>query len=302
MIKMIHVINHKNERLDLELSNPWKTGIIVEKVEGLGYPKTSMNTTNYATFDGSVYSSSRVDMRSIILTLAPISKPTTVEDSRRLIYEFFPIKQKITIVVDTDSRTAQIEGYVETNEADIFTSHETCTITVICPDPYFYEQRLDEVIFSGVVPLFEFPFSNESLHDDMLAMSDLVNDRRVTIDYKGDSEIGMITTIHALGKYTGITLYNSETKKQFIIDTNKIEARTGKPIDKGDDIIISSYSGNKYVRLFRNGTYTNMLWAIDKKSDWLTLTSGKNTFGFFVTTGQRNIEIVFTYRNAYGGI
>lgn len=302
MIKTITVINHKDETLVLELTNPWETGIIVESVEGLGAPKANINLTDFATADGAIYSSVRAETRNIVLTLAPIARPTSVEESRHKIYRYFPIKKEITLIFDTDTRHAEIKGYVESNEADIFSDHETCQISVICPDPYFYEGELAETIFSGVVPMFEFPFSNESLTEDLLNMGDIVEDKRVTLEYEGDVDVGMVITVHALGKFQNLIIYNVDTHERFRLDTDKVKSITGLPIDIGDDVIISTYGGNKYVRLLRDGKYTNIIGAIDRDSDWFLLSAGGNTFTFTVSQGDINVEITFTYRNAYGGV
>lgn len=301
MIKRVTVTNPKKESLVMELANPESSGIIVENVEGLGPPNTQINMIDLATSDGSVFSSARAEPRNLVLTLAPIAKPL-VEDSRHRIYYYFPFKKQVTVEVETDYRKAQVTGYVETVEPNIFSDHETVQVSIVCPDPYFYEEEFNETIFSGVRPMFEFPFSNESLTENLLNMGEIVEDKRVTLNYEGDSDAGILITIHALGKFQNLIIYNVDTYERIEVDTKKVETMTGRPIDIGDDIIISTYEGNRYVKLLRDGKYTNIIGAIDKKADWFVLTAGPNTFTFTVSQGDINVEITFTYRNAYGGI
>ena len=85
--------------------------------------------------DGSVYSSARTTERNIVLTLAMMFAPT-IEDSRQKTYHFFPVKGKVKLVIETDNRQVQTEGYVESNEPDIFSEAETAQISIL-PRPVF---------------------------------------------------------------------------------------------------------------------------------------------------------------------
>ena len=127
MIKAITVTTPKGESLKLTLANPEESGLIVKSIEGLGPSKANINTTELATMDGSVYSSARTTERNIVLTLAMMFAPT-IEDSRQKTYHFFPVKGKVKLVIETDNRQVQTEGYVESNEPDIFSIKSTKTL------------------------------------------------------------------------------------------------------------------------------------------------------------------------------
>lgn len=123
MIKSLTVTNPKGETLKLELANPDPSGLIVQKIEGLGPPKANINTTELATLDGSLFASSRATNRNIVINLAFLFAPT-IEDARQKTYKFFPIKKPIAIEIETDNRQATITGYVESNTPDIFSQAE----------------------------------------------------------------------------------------------------------------------------------------------------------------------------------
>lgn len=164
MIKSVTVTNYLGDSIELELAHPEKSGLLVYNIEGLGPVNANINMTELATADGGIYTSSRATTRNIVLTLA-MQNPgqMTIEDSRYLTYKFFPVKHEVTLVFETDTRTAQTTGYVESNEPVIFSQEEYTTISIICPDSYFYSVWNSEMVFSGVQPLFEFPFANESV-------------------------------------------------------------------------------------------------------------------------------------------
>nr|DAM61552.1 MAG TPA: tail protein [Caudoviricetes sp.] len=305
MIKSIKVTNPKGESLILDLFHPEKSGLIVKSITGLGPPKANINSTDLATADGALYSSARASTRNIVFNLQFMFAPT-IEDSRQLTYRYFPLKKLVKIEVETDNRSLETTGYVESNSPDIFSKEESTQISILCLDPFFYDPIPTITQFGSVTPEFEFPFYDDSIAEDALPTLEMgrINlDTRATLDYAGDVDTGIIITIHGLGEVSGIlTVYNIETQENMAIDLAKIKTLIGKDFGSGDDIIISTISGNKYVQVLHDGKYTNTISAIEKSADWFQISVGKNLFNFTVTTGVDNLSMSFSYRNAYGGI
>ena len=302
MIKSIKVTNPKGESLVLDLFHPEKSGLIVRSISGLGPPKANINSTDLAMADGALYSSARASTRNIVFNLQFMFAPT-IEDSRQLTYKYFPLKKLVKIEVETDNRSLETSGYVESNSPDIFSREETTQISIICLDPFFYDPNPSVTQFATVTPTFEFPFSNESTSEDLIEFGTINLDTRSTIDYVGDVDTGVLITIHALGSVSGsLTIYNVETQEKMVIDLAKIKTLIGKDYGSGDDIIISTVSGDKYVQVLHDGKYTNAIAAIEKLADWFQVSVGRNIFNFTVTKGIENLVMSFSYRNAYGGI
>lgn len=301
MIQSVTVTNPKNESLTIELTDPWKSGFIVTNIEGIGPGQVNIVSTDLANADGSIYASSRMGNRNVLLTLKLLENPT-IEDSRQKTYRYFPIKKPVTLTIKTDNRNAYVVGYVESNDPVIFSSQEYTQISLLCTDPYFYEVGGEEIAFSGVLPLFEFPFQNKSLTENELEFGEIRLDTRAVLNYVGDIDIGFVMTIHALDNCKDITIYNVNTYESMKINVEKIKKLTGKQFSEGDDIIISTVSGDKYIRLLRDGIYTNVISAIDKDSDWFTISPGDNIFAYYANGDEKKIMITFRYRNAYGGI
>ena len=301
MVKSVTIINHLGESIKLELGFPEKSGFSVLGIEGLGPCKADINSTEVATNDGSLFNSARVNSRNIVIKLGFLYNPT-IEDTRQLSYKYFPIKKRICLIFETDSRSCFIYGYVESNEPDIFSANEGTQISVVCPDPYFYSLEEGSIVFSGVESDFEFEFCNDSLTDDTIEMGEIKNYTSQTIEYSGDTENGIQITVHALGDVTNITIYNTDTREVMAISTDKIQAMTGSGISIGDDIIISTVKGNKYIMLLRGGTYINILNCLDKNADWFQLAKGSNTFAYTAQTGVQNLEFIVTNQTLYEGI
>ena len=194
MIKSITVINPKGESLELDLFHPEKSGLIVKSITGLGPPKANINSTDLATADGALYSSARASTRNIVFNLQFMFAPT-IEDVRQKTYKHFPLKKEVTIRVETDNRSLETKGYVESNTPDIFSREEGAQISILCLDPFFYDPYPSVTQFATVTPNFEFPWSNESLEEDLIEFGIINLDTRSILDYHGDVDTGVLITI-----------------------------------------------------------------------------------------------------------
>ena len=304
MIRAITVTNYLGDSIKLDLARPEQSGFVVTSVTGLGSGKANINMTEVATNDGGLFNSSRLPSRNIVISLKYLWHDS-IEDVRQLSYKYFPIKKKLTLLIETDNRQAEIDGYTETNEPTIFSKYEGSDISIVCPNPFFYSAGKDGInttIFYGVEPLFEFPFSNESLYECLLEMGRIQNQTEKTIVYSGDAEIGVTIAIHAIGEARNITIYNTGTREIMRIDTDKLKAFTGSGIIPGDEIIICTVKGQKSITLLRNGKTTNILNCLDKNADWFQLAKGDNIFAYTVEEGRANLQFRIENRIVYEGV
>lgn len=302
MIKKVTITNYLNESLTITLTEDApEHGLIIYGMEGLGAATADINTTSMAGTDGTMYNSARVDERNIVLNFLLTFAPR-IEDSRQRTYRYFPIKKPVEIAFETDNRRLKITGYVESNEPDIFTDKEVVQISIICPDPFFYSLISDATIFSGIEPLFEFIFSNESLTEDLIEFGSIEHQTEKSVYYEGDADVGVIITIHAIGPAENIAIYNVRTREVMRIDTVKLAALTGSGIVVGDDIIINTNRGRKSIRLLRGGHYTNILNCLDRDCDWFRLTKGDNIFAYVADSGSENLYFMIENDVLYEGV
>lgn len=304
MIHSITVTNYLGDSITLELARPEQSGFIVKSVEGLGPAKGNVNTVEVSTNDGGVFNSARLNIRNPVLDLVFLETATeTIEDIRHKSYKYFPVKKKVKLLIKTDNRVSEIDGYVEHNEPAIFSNQEGCQISIICPYPYFYSAGESNItVFSGVEPLFEFPFENESLATDLLEMGEIQNSAEQVITYNGDAEIGVTIIVYAIGEASNVTIYNAGTREVMRIDTNKLAALTGEGIVAGDEITIKTTKGDKSITLLRGGITTNILNCLDKNADWFQLVKGDNVFVYTAETGNSNLQFRIENRVIYEGV
>lgn len=304
MIHSITVTNYLGDSIILELARPEQSGFIVKSVDGLGPAKGNVNTVEVSTNDGGVFNSARLNIRNPVLDLVFLETATeTIEDIRHKSYKYFPVKKKVKLLIKTDNRVSEIDGYVEHNEPAIFSNQEGCQISIICPYPYFYSAGESNItVFSGIEPLFEFPFGNESLVTNLLEMGEIQNSAEQVITYNGDAEIGVTIIIYAIGDASNVTIYNAGTREVMRIDTDKLAALTGEGIVAGDEITIKTTKGDKSITLLRGGVTTNILNCLDKNADWFQLVKGDNVFVYTAETGNSNLQFRIENRVIYEGV
>lgn len=307
MIYSLAVTNFLGDRIRLELGKPENTGFLIKSITGLGPVKANVNTTEVATNDGSMFNSARLSQRNIVIQMVFVNSiyGEDIEEIRQKSYKYFPIKKNVELVIETDNRYVRTTGYIESNEPDIFSKQEGTQISIICPDPYFYSASEDGnnvTDFYSIDPMFEFPFSNESLSEPLLVFGEIQIKTEGVITYSGDSEIGVMIYIHAIGPAEHINIYNTETREVMTIDTVKLEKLTGRGLIAGDDIIINTLKGEKSITLIRSGVSYNILNCLDKNTDWFTLVKGDNIFAFTADSGVTNLQFRIENKVIYEGV
>lgn len=301
MIKKIIVINQLGQELELELASPEKSGLAITEISGIGPPKADINLTQILNRAGSIFNSSRVLDRNIILKLRFLEKPT-VEHSRLLSYKYFPINQPVTLEFKTDSRNCTILGYIEQNDPNIFSDESGTLISVIAPDPYFVSKTQQRTTFSGNTKRFSFPFSNESLTDKLLILGNVFLNESGLIIYPGDAVVGALIKIHILGTVTNLKLYNSTTRELMLIDSDKLTVIMGSGLTEGDDLEINTNKGFKSVILIRDGIRYNIINALGQSIDWISIIPGDNIIGYTADTNPQFVQMAITNSILFDGV
>lgn len=304
MIKSLTVTNPNGETLYLEFARPDDSGLAVTGITGLGPGTANVNLSEISTADGGIFNSARRSYRNIVVKLIYMWH-NTIEEARLMTYRFFPLKKKITLLIETDNRKAEIEGIVETNDPDIFSQNEGSDISIICPDPYFRsagDNAITVTMFYGIEPMFEFPFSNESTEEPLLIMGNMTQRTEAVIPYSGDADTGLTILIYAIGEVSNITVYNLDTRESVRLEDEKLIAMTGSKIHQGDEVIIRTDTGHKGVTLLRDGHRYNILNCLGPHPSWFKITKGDNRFAYTVDSGLLNMQFRMENNILYDGV
>lgn len=310
MIKSVTAVNFKGESIKMDLFHPESSGFIIIKIDGIGPGKATVTKNDSKVYDGGTITSARLPSRNIKMEIEFLWV-NSIEDVRHKSYKYFPLKKPITLIFETDTRTVEIEGVVESNEPDIFSSEESTNISIICPDPYFYasgENARSKIEFSGIDAMFEIPsdtgYSNESLTEALTEISKLyIQSERGIMNY-GEVDIGVIISIKPLAIVKGVlTISNITLGQNMSFDLNKIKNITENDFHLGDELVINTLRGKKSVTLVREGKNYNALSCIDTRTDWIYLTSGENTFTYYLDgDGIEDLQFSVTNSILYEGV
>ena len=306
MIHNIKVKNFRGEELVMELENPEPSGFAIFNMTGIGPEKADVRITDIVTADGGFYNSSRLPPRNIVLSLRYYrTEERTVEEIRHESYKYFAIKQPLTLTIETDNRIGEIEGYTESNEPVIFSRESHTQISIVCPYPYFYDGGPNGTMvteFLAVEPLFEFPFSNESLTENLLIMGEIWPETTRAIFYPGDAEVGVTIHIFLVGPVSDITIYNPDTDQKMTISNERLQVLTGSTLIEGDHITIVTTRGNKSISLTRAGVTYNILNALNRDAFWFQMVKGDNVFAYTAEMGLDHINFRIENRIVYEGM
>lgn len=275
--------NSKGEQIQLT-QNP---NYSVISVSGLNPPTSNINTAVNANFDGSIYKSSRMNARNIVIELAIEGN---VEANRIALYRYIKSKKQCTVYYKNTSRNVSIVGYVEGFEIKYFDEKETVQISIMCPRPYFIDKKGTDITFSSINALFEFPFSIPAAG---IEFSTLNLNEEINIVNGGDIETGLIIVFHAVGEVSNPTIYNVETRENLKVNIS---------MNNGDTLTIDTRKGSKRIIKTVNGVEINALNYLDTASTWLALESGDNIMIYTADTHPENLMCDIVFNNLYEGV
>ena len=272
-IEKLEITNARGNVLTLmmeEDNGPYQ----VADIEGLDPGKATLVSSSYAGAPGAVFQAATRPPRNIKIKVDfdPDFDPTTYEDARAELYKWFmptaKIKQKYYMSTGLD---LEIDAIVESNDSLIFEEDPDATISLMCYDPDFIDNRI--ITVSGA------------------SVDDATN---TEIDYPGTIEAGTVLTINFNRAVSEFSIYN-------IDEANGIQQfNFSGSLLAGDTLVISSLSGNKGVTLTRAGVSSSYLYGRTAQSTWIKLFEGLNQFRVYAEGDPIPYEL--EYRVRYGGL
>lgn len=306
MFRSVTVTNYRGDSIELPLRWPNDSGLLISKIDGLSPGDVSVNSQNYAILDGGVFNSARMGTRNIVINFYYGFSPE-IETSRHRAYRYFPIKTQVKLDFLTDERNLTIDGWVEENDTQIFSKKEEGQISIVCPDPYFYEKEAVSYTLGNSIPEFEFPFSNESLSEKLISFSEIGNRHLYEIGYQGDLEVGATIRIFFdknPSTVSTITIHNISNNIELPLDIAQIQESTGITFEQYGSLVICSVRGKKDIYYEKFGNKTSMIGAFDIMNfPWMYLKPGENIFAFDMNENDYDdLTISIEHQGAYGGV
>lgn len=259
-------------------------------ISGLNPPAANVNISSIAGMDGGVFNSAKLNTREIVLT---VRIRGDVERNRLRLYNYFQTKEKITFYFSNGARDVCIDGYILSFECDLFAKGQTAQIAIICPQPYF--KALEDIIkdSANVLPLFTFPFSIDE--DDPAVISELDESTVIMIQNDSETPTGAEIEIDVYSPCASIEIKNTTSGQDMKLIYSFLA---------GDMVLINTNTGNKNVRLVRNGTITPIISALAVGSEFMQILPGDNAFEYLIDNviDTTAVNIIFKYRLNYRGV
>lgn len=259
------------------------------EIEGLAPPEAVINIDNLALMDGGRFNSARLQTRQLNIAFAI---QYNAEFNRLAAYKVLRMKDKVRVSYVSELRNVYIDGYIAAVDVAHFDAMQSCTVSIICPRPYWISADTNEQESSFVENLFHFPFYSPSTPE--IVFGNVEQSTSVTLVNSGELDTGMIVTAQFSGAVDDLKIVNYITNDYFGVEYSFLS---------GDELTINTIAGSKTVTLLRGGVNYNLFNYIEDGSTWLQLVNGENTFVYEVTSGLiTDILLTFTHNDLYEGV
>ena len=264
---------------------------LLTEAEGLYDAKNKVYVSENSMIDGAVYQGSVAKYRNIVLHLTDTDKYV---DNRDALNRLFKEKSVGTLTFwEADAAPRKIDYYVESLNStgeDPYREHQ---VSLICPDPFFYDINASSEQMASWVGVFTFPFASPST-GFVFGYKDNSLIKKIQNDFAEDN-IGITIIMSCLGGVTNPSITHIETNSSIHI------GHSGKPFDMiaGDIVTITTATGNKHVTLTRNGVTSEINHYLTEDSVFMQLMRGSNSFGFGADSGVNNLTITLEYTYKY---
>lgn len=260
---------------------------------GMSAMDAVVNTESIPTTDAYVENGSHANIRNIVLSIKPLKD---IEQNRTKLYDYFQIKHKVKLRYMTDDKDYMISGIVETIDLNPFSSNVIIQVSILCPQPYWEDALKMITDISRITKLFEFPFSIEG--DSPIEVSRINDDVIQIVNNIGNVDTGVIVKLLALGTVVNPEIYSVDERKMMKLNIT---------LHIGDEVYINTNSGNKSIKLKRDGKIINIINKLVRDSNsvdahWFVLHTGLNRFVCLAEDGSEFMEATVEHANKYQGI
>lgn len=343
MISSVEIENLTHDTsINFYMLDHWKypeSGII-QSIDGLGPVKSNVTTTHNAGFDGGYVASKYRNTRTITLkVVSPHPHPYVddegvrqffdVEDFRYQVYEICATNSEVNLYISyKDSKKRRMTtGVVESCEPTIFSDLVMFTISIVCGDPNFYDEKATTLTYTNDI--------GGTMDCEILVIYggdiDVGMDIRIDVPtnyMEGNAVVGRFDVISQQGQLkpvkTGSTDYDyidNYQKYVFVGDGKAYNVylnfgqSTNTSIPAKSIMALNTIPGQKEVTIYTATTKQTSTGTESKTAEenYIDGTNGINSFKAlevskttiewpFLTKGPQKVKLVFNHDETYGVI
>lgn len=263
------------------------TPFILVSVDGIYDAINNMHISENTMIDGAQYQGSTVKYRNIVLTL---KDDGNFPKDRNLLNQLFKENESGLLEISENGENQRnIEYYVEYMKSTGTFGVRYHEISLICPDPFFYDPSDITVYMASWISDFEFEFEDidgfEFGHQSAERIQNIVN------DYAEDN-IGMTIRISCSGAVVNPSIIRVESDTHITVGSIAKSLTT----EVGDVVTITTGTGNKHVYLTREGVTTEINEYLTEDSEFIQLMRGNNNIGYSADSGEEYMTVAISYR------
>lgn len=284
---------NKSEDIGLNIDDV-SDGIFINSIDGIYSFEGNVSTSDYSQTHGARYKSTRVPFRNIVVN-GQIYKD--FNEYRQILYKVFRPDAQGEFTYFEDEKDARIANYY-VEKVDIAQEHNISTfqVSLICPDPFFYNKNNIVVELAAWSSDFTFPHEfreeGEELGHRMTSMIEEID------NLNGVSGIGMEITLTATGDVINPYVYLYETGESINIGTD-LNPYT---LTSAKKVVINTSTGSKGIKQIIDNSELNINEYLDPESVFFQLDSGINTIGYNASSGAEYLDVRIEYRMRYLGV
>lgn len=242
--------------------------------------------------DGGAYQGSVAKIRNIVLTLKDNSNHVY---NRNLLDALFKAGQAGNLVFKEDENERQIDYYVESVDSTGQSGARTYTVSLLCPDPFFYAMSDVVVILAEWVGNFEFQHQfieggEEFGYRSLQRIQNIINEQ-------AEDGVGMDIVIYASGNVTNPSVIRIESNEAMTLGNDLIPFN----MVAGDQVRITTSDNDKHVYLTHEGITTEINQYITEDSVFIQLMRGNNNIGYLADVGEDAMSVRISYRLKFAG-
>jgi len=263
---------------------------LLVKANGIYDVSNNISKSNNVVIAGATYLGSVMEARNIVLTIKDIDN---YEQNRELVDQVFQNGVLGILTVKDGEHIRNIEYYTESIESTATVGKRLTTISLICPDPYFYDPNENVVNIATMTPHFEWPHEFVAEGEEF--------------SFQNPSRTGVIeneTAEENTGMTMVVTVTDTVKNPQIVKIQTQEFLQMGEDghdfyLYRGDVLTITTHTGNKNILLTRNGETSGANHHMTADSVFFQLSRGTNTIGYNADEGRNAIMIQVSYRNRF---
>lgn len=276
-----------NDGVSITFGEKGLSPFLLVAAEGIYEVANNVTISENTMTDGGAYQGSIAKIRNIVLTLKDITNHVY---NRNLLDALFKSGTPGKLVFKEDENEREIGYYVESINSTGESGARTYTVSLLCPDPFFY--ALSDVVVYLAAWMGNFEFAHEFIEagEEFGYRS---NQRSLNIvNEQAEDGTGLNITISVAGVVQNPSVIRVESNEAITIGT------TSTPFDMeaGDTLLITTADNDKHVYLTRNGITTEVNQYITEDSVFIQLMRGNNNIGYSAAVGIDQMSVRISYR------